>query len=81
MLLLDPGSALAQLSGTVGPDFTSLAQAVAALESAGVAGPVTLNLRAGTYAGGGGSERALYISADAPGIARRRPGAPKRRTC
>ena len=56
----------AQLSGnyTVGgsnPDFASLPDVTSALQTQGVSGPVTFNLRAGTYETNGGTERALQI--------------------
>ena len=66
ILLLMAGVSNAQLSGnyTVGgsnPDFATLPDVTTALQTQGVSGPVTFNLRAGTYETNGGTERALEI--------------------
>ena len=66
-------SAQAQsLSGnyTIGgnnPDFTGISDAVTSIETDGVSGPVTFNIRPGVYETGGGSERVLYLSQQPPG--------------
>jgi len=49
------------------PDFATISEAVAALETNGVSGPVTFNLREGIYLTNGGSEKALHISQNIPG--------------
>ncbi len=54
VLILTPGFLLAQISGTktiggTNPDYTTFSQAVAALNSSGVSGPVVFNVAPGTY--------------------------------
>ena len=54
VLILIPGFLFAQLSGTktiggTNPDYTTFSQAVAALNSGGVSGPVVFNVAPGTY--------------------------------
>jgi hypothetical protein len=71
-LLMMTGVSLAQLSGnyTVGgsnPDFATLTDVTTALQTQGVNGAVTFNLRAGTFKTNGGTERALEIQ-EIPGV-------------
>jgi hypothetical protein len=66
ILLMVAGVSQAQLSGnyTIGggsPDFASISDAVNELQTNGVSGPVTFNLRSGTYEENNGTERVLYI--------------------
>ena len=66
ILLLMAGASYAQLSGnyTIGgtsPDFITISYAVNELQTNGVSGPVTFNLRSGTHEENGGTERVLYI--------------------
>ncbi len=73
ILLLMVGVSYAQLSGnyTVGgssPDFAKISDAVNELQTNGISGPVTLNLRSNTYEESGGTERVLYIEQQIDGI-------------
>lgn len=66
-ITVGPESSAQPLSGdyTIGgndPDFASITEATDALETHGVSGPVTFNIRPGVYETSGGSERPLYLS-------------------
>ena len=73
ILLMMAGVSYAQLSGnyTIGgssPDYAAISDAVNELQTNGVSGSVTFNLRSNTYEESGGIERVLYIEQQINGV-------------
>ena len=59
--------------GGSNPDFATISDAVNALLTDGVAGPVNLNIRPGTYEENGGTDRTLYIDQQISGASQANP--------